>query len=606
MSRQHKFFENSMAKLNHLLAAIFFLTLCCSAVGQSYTLHYQGTGMDSAQLRQKTGLAATFASRAEAGLYLAQLPSLLHAKGFITASVDSLSMDSASATVHLYLGEQYRWARIRTLPADDEVLQAVRWPGRSFSGAPLDFGRVEEGQQQLLDYFEEKGHPFARIYLDSVSIDGADVTATLRINPGPLYKIDSIRVFGDAKVSNDFLQRYLGISNGSVYNKKKLDLVSKKISELSYVSEERTSDLTLLGTGSVLNLYLKQKKSSQFNLLLGFLPNSNAAADKKFMITGELNGLLRNALGMGEVLSLNWQQLQQKSPRLNILYEQPYAFRTPFGINFTFDMFRKDSAFLNIIMNLGATYRVEERQSLSVFLQRRQTIVNNVNTAYILQYKSLPQDADVSSFDLGLGYQFNNTDYRLNPRKGFEAALVTSAGNKKIRKNPQVLELKDPSNPSYDFAGLYDTIRLEAYQVRVSGAASYFIPMGRQGTIRLGAKAGLYQSASYFRNELFQIGGYKTLRGFDEESQFVSQYGIGTLEYRYLIGINSNFFVFADGGWGNHRLEQDRHSYFGTGMGLSFETKAGIFNLVWAVGKRDDSELNLRQSKVHLGFVNYF
>ena len=97
------------------------------------------------------------------------------------------------------------------------------------------------------------------------------------------------------------------------------------------------------------------------------------------------------------------------------------------------------------------------------------------------------------------------------------------------------------------------------------------------------------------------------MRGFTEESEYVSQYVIGTLEYRYLIGVNSNFFVFVDGGWAKNPIQEiSNHSYIGTGLGMAFETKAGIFNLAWAIGKRDDSELNLRQSKVHFGFVNYF
>jgi hypothetical protein len=95
------------------------------------------------------------------------------------------------------------------------------------------------------------------------------------------------------------------------------------------------------------------------------------------------------------------------------------------------------------------------------------------------------------------------------------------------------------------------------------------------------------------------------LRGFDEESQYLSQYAIATLEYRYLIGQNSNFFAFTDGGWGR-QTKQLTNTYLGTGLGLSFETKAGILNLIWAIGKRDDTEFNLRQSKLHFGFANYF
>jgi hemolysin activation/secretion protein len=83
---------------------------------------------------------------------------------------------------------------------------------------------------------------------------------------------------------------------------------------------------------------------------------------------------------------------------------------------------------------------------------------------------------------------------------------------------------------------------------------------------------------------------------------------VPSVEYRYLIGLNSYFLAFVDGGWARHPLEADakNHTYIGTGAGLSFETKAGIFNIVWAIGKRNDTELNLRQSKIHLGFVNYF
>jgi hemolysin activation/secretion protein len=145
------------------------------------------------------------------------------------------------------------------------------------------------------------------------------------------------------------------------------------------------------------------------------------------------------------------------------------------------------------------------------------------------------------------------------------------------------------------------------YQFRVTTAAAHYLPLGRQSTVKLGVNAGLYQSANYFRNELFQIGGYKLLRGFDEASQFVSQYAIGTLEYRYLVGLNSAFFAFLDGGYGKHLQEiNPDHTYLGTGLGLSFETKAGIINLAWAVGKRNDLDFNLRQSKVHLGFSSFF
>ena len=203
----------------------------------------------------------------------------------------------------------------------------------------------------------------------------------------------------------------------------------------------------------------------------------------------------------------------------------------------------------------------------------------------------------------------NTTDYRLNPRKGNEFRIITSVGTKKLRKNNEILELKDPSDPSFDFDRLYDTVKLKTYQLRVKlVAAKYFPFANKRSTVKAAINAGMFQSGNIFRNELFQLGGYRLLRGFDEESQYLSQFAIATMEYRYLVGQNSFFYVLADGGWGrNNSLNTNvNYTYFGTGLGLAFETKAGIFNLAWAVGKRNDTELNLRQSKIHFGFVNYF
>ena len=587
------------AKLAILFAAFFLLT--STTVLAQYSVRYQLAGRDST-LQDKDLFPTDFPGRLEAEIHISQLPSLLRNSGFLAASVDSAAYDSLSAYVVVYLGEQYRWTRVRTSPEDEELLRTLRFPDNAIA-----MEHLQQWQQQLLNYLEEHGHPFGKVELDSVGISEGMISALLKIDRGPQYKIDSIRVFGDANVNNEFLQRYLGISNGSLYNRKKLQDVSRKLAEISYIQEERPSDITMLGTGSVLNLYLKARRTSQVNALIGFLPNSDQQEGKKFLLTVDANILLRNALGNGETFGLIWQQLQRQSPRLNLLYDQPYIFKSPFGLNFTLEMYKRDSTFLNINMNLGATYRFEERQTTTIFLQRRQSIVNGINTAAILSSRRLPREADVNSLNLGLTYQFNNTDYRFNPRKGNELVITGTAGTKNIRKNNQVLELKDPGDPGFDFERLYDTVKLKAYQFRLAATAAHFIPLGGQSTLKLGLNAGIFQSANFFRNELFQIGGFRILRGFDEESQFVSQYSVGTIEYRLRTALNSYFFAFMDGGWGKHLLEiRKSHNYISGGMGLSLELKAGVVNMAVALGKRDDLEFNLRQPKVHIGFASYF
>jgi len=549
-----------------------------------------------------------FSSKELAGIYISKLPSLLRSKGFASVSVDRIQMDSLSAEVELFLGEKYQWTNIVVQPQDEVLIKSIRMPENVLSG-DVDVDKLNLWQQKILDYLEEHGHPFGKVYIDSINIEGQSISGLLKIDRGPVYKIDSIRIIGNVKVSNAFMQRYLDIPNGSLYNKRKLEAISNRLSQLTYLQEERPSDLVLLGTGSILNIYVKARRTSQANILVGLLPNSvpTQGEKNKFLLTVDANILLRNALGSGETIGLLWQQLQQRSPRLNILYEQPYFAHSPFGLTFTVDMYKQDSLYLNINMNLGTNYRLEERQITSFFLQRRQTIVSGINSNEIIQTKQLPQQVDVSSWNLGVGYQFNNTDYRFNPRKGNEVSVTGTTGLKKIRKNNQILDLEDPSNPSFNFESLYDTISLKAYQFRFIGSVAHFFPLGKQSTIKAGINGGIYQSESYFKNELFQIGGFKLLRGFNEESQFVSKYVVGTLEYRLRLSLNSMMFAFTDGGYGRHVLETEKdHTYFGTGVGLSFETKAGIINLAWAIGTRDDAQLNLRQSKIHVGLASFF
>lgn len=343
-----------MAKLKHLLAAISFLTTFFVSRAQSYSVFYKTPEGDTS-LFQKLSLQKNFRSQIEANLYVIQLPSLLQNKGYITASIDSIRFDSSFAEIVIYPGEQYKWAKIITREQDASILQSIRWPDRM--EGTIDFNAIQAWQKKILDYLEENGRPFGKVYLDSIAINGVEVNALLKIEQGPLYKIDSIRVYGDAKVSNEFLQRYLEIYKGSIYDKKKLERVSKRISELNYLEQQHQPTIDYLGTGSVLNLYLKARKNSQANALIGFLPNSDVAdGSKKLRLTVDANILLRNAVGNGETIGLVWQQLQQKSPRLNLLFEQPYIFHSPFGLNFSFDMYKRDSLFLNINMNLGTSH----------------------------------------------------------------------------------------------------------------------------------------------------------------------------------------------------------------------------------------------------------
>ena len=592
-----------------LFVASIFLSVTTISAQKKYTVDYKLSGADTIRKVPQLGLKTSFEGKGFATDYLNSLPATLVSKGFPGASVDSVVYDSTQANVSLYLGEQYKWVQINTDSVDEKLLEATGWNAKQFNNKTIDLNRLQQQEERILSYYENNGYPFAEVSLNNVEITGNKIKGDLEVKKGPLYHIDSVRVFGKAKIKNLFLQHYIDISNGSIYNNQKLQKVSNRLKQLPYLQELQPWDVTMLGSGSILNLYLQPKRSSEINVLVGFLPGNTTTG--KTQITGDVHLNLKNSLGQGENILVNWQQLQPQSPRLNLGFNQPYMFNSLFGIDFSFDLLKRDSSYLQLNGIIGIQYSLSVNQSGKIFYQNERSYLlsGGVDTNSILITKRLPSNIDVGSGNFGISYEFVNTNYRPNPRTGNEVSITATAGIKKITKNNNIVNLKDPSEPGFDFNSLYDSVKLKSYRLRLLLAAAHYTPMGKRSTLKTAANIGWYQSPQTFQNELFQIGGYKLLRGFDEESIYANQYAVFTAEYRYLVGVNSNFFGFTDIGFTQTKFNSIDYSndFISAGIGLAFETKFGLLNLSYAIGKRNDIKFDIRNaSKIHFGYINYF
>ena len=115
-------------------------------------------------------------------------------------------------------------------------------------------------------------------------------------------------------------------------------------------------------------------------------------------------------------------------------------------------------------------------------------------------------------------------------------------------------------------------------------------------------------SKNLFENELYRLGGMKTLRGFIEQSMYASSYAIVNTEIRFLFSKNSFLNAFFDAGWYEQKLEQSYlHDFpFGFGAGINYDTKAGIFSLSYALGKQMDNPIQLKTGTISFGYIAMF
>ncbi len=568
-------------------------------------LRFEFGGKDTSFNTASLKLRTSFNNTTQLNEYLLTVPGLLRSRGFPLASVDSVVQQGNIATVFLYLGRQYGDLELDTRLADQDAVRYALVNRKLSPFIKLSFGSFGSFTERMLQYFENNGKPFASVYLDSIHIQNNVVIARLRNDASLNYIVDSLRVIGNARINKRFLHRYLSIEPSAAYDRSKLSAVDDRLKEITFLTPVQPSDITYLGSGSVLNLYLNQKRASKVNFLIGFLPSGTSG---KLQLTGDVNLDLKNLFGNGERILVKWQQLQVKSPRLNLGFNHPYLFGSPYGIDFSFDLFKKDSTFLQVNAQAGVQYDFTSQRSAKLFAQVQSTtlLAAGIDTNYVKQQKRLPPNIDVSAISAGLNYEQRTTDYQFNPRRGSELDISAIVGLKKISRSDEVLSLTDPS---FNFASLYDSVKPESYQLRLRLNASRYFPLGTYSVLKTGIAAGGFFSPSVFRNELFQIGGFNLMRGFDEESIYASQFSVATIEYRYLVQTNSYFFAFVDACWVKNRHQDiDTDNFLmGTGAGLFFETKVGLLNISYAIGKRDDVRFNLREaSKLHLGYLTYF
>ena len=137
---------------------------------------------------------------------------------------------------------------------------------------------------------------------------------------------------------------------------------------------------------------------------------------------------------------------------------------------------------------------------------------------------------------------------------------------------------------------------------------SSYLSLLKRTTFKIKLSGSTIQNNILYENELTRIGGYKTIRGFDEESIWVSSFILGNFEFRYLIDEKSNVFLFSDFAWTesktNNFLRADYFQSFGFGTNISIQN--GLLTLIYGLGRKIDNQFLIRTGKIHLGFTSYF
>lgn len=533
-----------------------------------------------------------------------------HKQAYLESSFDFISKKESILTFKFHLGNRYEWAQLRNGNVSEAFLAQVGYREKLFENKAFIYSEIVDIEEKLLSYAEDNGYPFAQVWLDSLVIQNSQISAVLMMKTGAVFKFDTIHTEGSVKISPTYLQNYLELKKGAFFSRSKILQISRRLADLPFLSERKKPTITFKENNTAtINLFLENKKASRWDFLVGVQPNTAVNGTQKFTITFNGNADFQNLLGLGERILANFENLRPQSPRLNLKVTYPYILNLPFGFDGSFDLYKRDSGYIETHLNLGAQYMLGGNDYLKLFWNNYKSNNLIINALQIIQTKQLPATLDISTNTFGLELSKQKLDYRFNPHKGWSLVLRGSAGVRQVRKNSDILNLKDSSDSTFNFSKLYDSLSLKNFQYTISSQSAYYLPVFKRSVLKIGVQGGfIFTTSPISQNEQYRIGGNRILRGFNEESIFASRYAVGTLEYRFLLGRNSYLYAFGDVGYVEDvtRTTQRYDTPIGFGAGITFETKVGLFGFTLAAGREQGNPIDFRNTKTHFGYVSLF
>ncbi len=516
----------------------------------------------------------------------------LNNNGYLAAGFDSIRFDSVSYNVKLFLGERYEWMSLSKGNVDEGFLNGSGYKQKLYDGKSISYDQVKKLREKIIINCQNNGYPFASIQLDSIEMNKNAISAKLNLDKNKFIRFDSVLVKGNATIAPVYIYNYIGIKPGSVYNEALITKITSRILELPFVKESSPNRILFSEKETKLELFLENKKASQFDGIIGLLPDNTNPG--KYTLTGEAHLKLQNALARGEVMELNWKQLPSQSQDFKLHFLYPFLLNTPFGVDASLALFKKDTTYVDVVKNIGVQYQLNGNNYLKAFISVKESTLGS--TTGLKFVTVLPDYADVSSTSYGLGFHYEKLDYRLNPRSGYSFETIASTGTRTISRNKEINQ------------SLYDSLQLASTEYHTELTFDFYIPLKSRHVIDFGIKGAYQYSPAIFTNELYRFGGLRTLRGFDEESILASSYGIAKVEYRYILDQNSFLFAFFNEAYyqNKSRNKNIHDTPYGFGTGITFETKLGIMSVSYALGKEFDNPIYFRNGKIHFGILNYF
>jgi len=497
--------------------------------------------------------------------------------------------DSLSAVKFLdSLAENnYYFTKILNVEKVEKTTKIVFDKGKDFNEAKVKFSQetalflkskseiftknLDSLKQNINQRYINEGFAFNRVKTQFLGFENDVPKVEISVFKGDKRVINGFVLQGFTKVPKRFVKNLEKEFVGKTYDDVNLLKINSRLENHPFLMLEKNPQTLFTKDSTQIYLTFQKKKSNNFDGIIGFGNNDK----KKFTFTGSINLNLKNVFNSFETISLYWQRNQQSGQNFDLQTDIPYLFGSNIGANLNMNIYRQDSTFANVKFRPALYFHLSSKQKIGA--RGNFEISSVLDDTYTL-------GQDFSKKGIGAFYEFTETSEE--PLFVYKTKIIGEADL---------------------LSSFYQNLDKTFQQTRYFFFAERNFHLKGNHYFNVKAESAMLDSdGEITTNELFRIGGYNSLRGFNEQSLFTDFYAFGGVEYRYLVSSQAFFDVFGQLANVRNSTLKTTSKLYSFGLGFNFLLPIGLMTFQISNGQEFNNPFKFQDTKIHWGIISKF
>ncbi|BAO54250.1 BamA/TamA family outer membrane protein [Nonlabens marinus] len=486
----------------------------------------------------------------------------------LRASIDSTSSNDLIRH-SLFLGNRFSTIAVSTqiIDSSGNLMESSLSRKRNTYTSPA---RLEKVVLRIQNNWNDQGQPFAKISTKEWDFKNRDTAKLiLSVQNSNSRKIDRIVVEGYPNYPSNQIQNVL--NKKTVYNSRNLKRIENQLYNYPYFEKIREPQALFKKDSTLLYVYLKKKSANSADGLIGF--NTDEAG--KLELNGFLEATLINNFNLGERLDFEYRNDNEDQTRLSLDVDLPSIIKKRIGITTGLELLRRDSLYQNTTLILGANYMLPQNATLRVTYQSKNS-TGSLNTN-----NNLPEATNYDLNGITTSYSILTTNSNQLQPELFKLHLTAGYQNRTLQGAPD-------------------------NQIEVSAVAKKLWKLPYRIYLSTQINSYLLKTNNLQFNELVQIGGTNTIRGFNQNSIDTAAYSLLQTDLRYVINEQIYINLLGDGGVFEEYTSRNPQYLYTFGAGFGILTRAGVLRFEVANGRFNRSKQGISSTIAHLNLKVFF